>query len=62
MALASGVDYNTVRPHSSLGYKPPAPETERQLLTAPHVTTEQENVVKLNLVLTMIAIEFARSH
>lgn len=21
------IDYNTIRPHSSLGYKPPAPET-----------------------------------
>ena len=29
------VHYNTVRPHSSLGYKPPAPETKKQLLPSP---------------------------
>jgi len=28
------VEYNTVRPHSSLGYKPPAPETIAPLLPA----------------------------
>jgi transposase InsO family protein len=26
-------DYNTVRPHSSLGYRPPAPQTMNPLLT-----------------------------
>ena len=28
------IEYNTVRPHSSLGYKPPAPETIATLLRA----------------------------
>lgn len=29
------IEYNTVRPHSSLGYRPPAPETIAAWLTAP---------------------------
>jgi len=29
------VHYNTVRPHSSLGYRPPAPETVIPLLPSP---------------------------
>ena len=29
------VHYNTERPHSSLGYRPPAPETKVTLLPAP---------------------------
>ena len=28
------VQYNTIRPHSSLGYRPPAPETIAPLLPA----------------------------
>jgi len=27
--------YNTVRPHSSLGYRPPAPESRRPFLAYP---------------------------
>ncbi|MEO8896583.1 MAG: integrase core domain-containing protein, partial [Rhizomicrobium sp.] len=27
--------YNTIRPHSSLGYRPPAPQTSSSFLTPP---------------------------
>jgi transposase InsO family protein len=39
------VHYNTVRPHSSLGYRPPAPEAESALLPSPlpPATTAAEN-------------------
>ena len=30
-------EYNTIRPHSALGYRPPAPETTIPLI--PHVAT-----------------------
>ena len=29
------IEYNTVRPHSALGYHPPAPETIRPLSSTP---------------------------
>ena len=28
-------EYNTIRPHSALGYRPPAPETRRPCLFVP---------------------------
>ena len=38
------VHYNTERPHSSLGYRPPAPETKVTLLPAPLRYTESREV------------------
>ena len=38
------VHYNTVRPHSSLGYRPPAPETIVPLLPAPLRYAESREV------------------
>jgi putative transposase len=35
------VEYNTVRPHSSLGYRPPAPETWRLQLEPASATLQQ---------------------
>ena len=34
--------YNTVRPHSSLGYRPPAPQTMNPFLTPLDQTTQMQ--------------------
>jgi len=33
--------YNTVRPHSALGYRPPAPETKSPFKTGPRQDTQE---------------------
>ena len=38
--------YNTVRPHSAVGYRPPAPETIIQTTQVPHFCTNIESGIK----------------
>ena len=41
-------EYNTVRPHSSLGYMPPAPETIQSLILKPFwVTSTNANIPRI---------------
>jgi transposase InsO family protein len=41
-------EYNTIRPHSSLGYRPPAPEAIMTLHFDPFwLSSSQENIVQI---------------
>jgi putative transposase len=41
--------YNTVRPHSSLGYRPPAPEAIAAGLTSASLRSDQQQAVAATL-------------
>ncbi len=47
------VEYNTIRPHSSLGYRPPAPEAIQRCSESARRSLPKENLLKENAMLTL---------
>ena len=46
------IEYNTILPHSSLGYRPPAPEAIRLRTTSARRSLPKENLLKEDAILT----------
>ncbi len=47
------VEYNTIRPHSSLGYRPPAPEAIQLRIASARRSLPKENLLKEDDMLTL---------
>ena len=47
------VEYNTIRPHSSLGYRPPAPEAIQRWTESARRSLPKENLLKEDAMLTL---------